>query len=302
MTESTQRSATRIFVSYRRADAAYPAGWLFDRLVDHYGDDHVFRDVDSIPLGDDFVKEITAAVGSCAVLLTVIGAQWLTAVGEGGQRRLDDPTDFVRLEIEVAFAHGVRVIPVLVDGARMPNVTELPASLAQLAHRQALELSPNRFRSDTARLLKELDRRLSGIAVGPDGTWAGSGWLGHSTEPRAIPADRDRRSETRPPEPPARHRPVQHKPNEGVQPPAAHRNVAGYGRFWIGLLLIIGGWISLLEKVPHKVGYSRAFLSTPHADTDTQIALVALIILGALLLGSSVLSAIRAANAPRYER
>lgn len=302
MTESTPRSATRIFVSYRREDAAYPAGWLFDRLVDHYGDDHVFRDVDSIPLGDDFVKEITAAVGSCAVLLTVIGARWLTVVGEGGQRRLDDPTDFVRLEIEVAFAHGVRVIPVLVDGARMPNVTELPASLAQLAHKQALEFSPNRFRSDTDRLLKDLDRRLSGIVVRSGGTGAGSGRMGRSTVPRGIPADQDRRSETRPPGPQARHRPVQHKPNEGAQPPAAHRNVAGYWRFWIGLLLIGGGWICLLEKVPHKVGYSPAFWNTQHADTYTKIALVALIILGALLLGSSVFSAIKATNAPRYAK
>src|SRR5262249_34394491 len=177
------------------------------------------------PLGDDFVKEITAAVGSCEVLLTVIGARWLTAVGEGGQPRLDDPADFVRLEIEVAFAHGVRVIPVLVDGVQMPNVTELPASLAQLAHRQALELSPNRFRSDTARLLEELDRRLSRVAVGPGGMGAGSGSLGRSTDPRGMPADQDRSSEARPPEPPARHRPVQHQPNEGAQPPAPPRHV-----------------------------------------------------------------------------
>jgi hypothetical protein len=194
------------------------------------------------------------------------------------------------------------VIPVLVDGAQMPNVTELPASLAQLAHRQALELSPNRFRSDTARLLEELDRRLSRVAVGPGGMGAGSGSLGRSTDPRGMPADQDRRSEARPPEPQARHRPVQHKPNEGAQPPAAHRNVAGYWRFWIGLLLIAGGWTCLLENVPHKVGYSPAFWNTQHADTYTKTALVALIILGALLLGSSVLSAIRSANAPRYER
>jgi hypothetical protein len=303
MTASTPLSAPRIFVSYRRDDAAYPAGWLFDRLVDHFGDGQVFRDVDSIPLGDDFVEEITAAVGSCAVLLTVIGARWLTVTGEGGQRRLDDPADFVRLEIEVAFAHGVRVIPVLVDGARMPDATELPASLTQLAHRQALELSPNRFRSDAAHLLEELDRRLRGMAVGPARTLAGSGWLpGRSSDPRGIPADRDRRGETRTPEPQARPGPVQHQPNEGAQRPAAHRNVAGYWRFWVGLLLIVGGVICLLENVPHKVGYSRAFWNVQHADTYTQMTLVALMVLGALLLGGAVFSAIRAANAPRYER
>ena len=109
-----------VFISYRRQDAAYPAGWLFDRLTGHLGEGHVFKDVDSIRLGDDFVDKITAAVGTCAVLLAVIGPRWLTASGEEGGRRLDDPADFVRLEIEAALTRGVRVIPVLVDGARMP--------------------------------------------------------------------------------------------------------------------------------------------------------------------------------------
>ena len=157
--QSAPVAANRIYISYRREDAAYPAGWLFDRLVDHLGAGQVFKDVDSIQPGDDFVEEITAAVGSCAVLLAVIGPRWLTVTGEEGQRRLDDPADFVRLEIEAAFARDVRVIPVLVDGARMPRIAELPTSLAQLARRQALELSPSRFGSDTARLLGVLDRQ-----------------------------------------------------------------------------------------------------------------------------------------------
>jgi WD40 repeat protein len=174
-TTATPLHASRVFVSYRREDAAYPAGWLFDRLVDHFGEGRVFRDVDSIELGDDFVERIMSAVGSCAVLLTVIGARWLTVTGKGGQRRLDDPEDFVRVEIEAAFARGVRVIPVLVDGAQMPQVTELPVSLGSLAHRQALELSPNRFRLDTAQLLEELDRKLAVLDPGfsdPDGVIA----------------------------------------------------------------------------------------------------------------------------------
>jgi hypothetical protein len=153
MSEAARGASGRIFLSYRREDSAFPAGWLFDRLVDHFGADQIFKDVDSIPPGDDFVEVITAAVGSSAVLLALIGPRWLTATGEKGQRRLDDPEDFVRLEIEAAFARGVRVIPVLVDGAQMPQSAELPASLAQLAHRQALELSPSHFGSDTARLL-----------------------------------------------------------------------------------------------------------------------------------------------------
>src|SRR3954469_24968280 len=94
------RAAHRIFISYRRDDSAYAAGWLFDRLVDEFGPEQVFKDVDSIALGDDFVDAITAAVSSMDVLLALIGDKWLGMVDEHGERRLDDPDDFVRLEIE----------------------------------------------------------------------------------------------------------------------------------------------------------------------------------------------------------
>ena len=131
---------------------------------EHLGVGQVFKDVDSIQPGDDFVEEITTAIGSCAALLAVIGPRWLTVTSADGHRRLDDPADFVRLEIEAAFARNVRVIPVLVEGARIPGIAELPASMAQLARRQALELSPSRFGSDTARLLEILDRQRKAVA------------------------------------------------------------------------------------------------------------------------------------------
>jgi TIR domain len=150
----------RIFISYRRGESAYPAGWLYDRLADHYGKDQVFKDVDDIELGEDFVEVITAAVGSCDVLLALIGVQWLTITDVHGRRRLDDPDDFVRLEIEAALARNVHVIPVLVGGAAMPSAEELPESLARLARRQALELSPDRFGFETSRLLRRLDEVL----------------------------------------------------------------------------------------------------------------------------------------------
>lgn len=161
MTASNSASSGGIFISYRREDTAYPAGWLFDRLVDHFGADQVFRDIDSIQLGDDFAEKIRAAVGSCAVLLAVIGDRWLTVTGEDGKRRLDDPSDYVRLEIEAALTRNVLVIPVLVAGARIPHSSQLPASLAKLAGRQALELSPSRFNSDIRYLLSTLDKTLS---------------------------------------------------------------------------------------------------------------------------------------------
>jgi TIR domain len=163
MAESAGPSPGRIFISYRREETAYPAAWLFKRLAARFGRDQVFKDVDSIDLGDDFIKAITRAVGSCDVLLALIGVQWLAMTDEDGRRRLEDTEDFVRLEIEAALTRDVRVIPILVDGARMPKAAELPPSLATLVRRQALELSPARFDLDTNRLLKVLDKALAEV-------------------------------------------------------------------------------------------------------------------------------------------
>ena len=169
MAESAAGPTGRIFISYRRDETAYPAGWLYDRLAQHFGAGQIFKDVDSIELGDDFVQVITRAVGSCDVLLALIGEQWLTITDAQGQRRLNDPDDFVRLEIEAALTRDVRIIPILIDGARMPNADELPAGLASLARRQALELSPSRFEYDTSRLLKILDMTLAEVRTAHDG-------------------------------------------------------------------------------------------------------------------------------------
>lgn len=161
MSVSTGNVPGRIFMSYRREDTAYPAGWLFDRLASHFGRVQVFEDIDSIEPGDDFVEVINTAVGSCAVLLALIGDQWLTITDQDGRRRLDNPDDFVRLEIEAALTRNVRVIPILVEGARMPRADELPASLTKLVRHQALELSPNQFDFETQRLLTVLDRTIA---------------------------------------------------------------------------------------------------------------------------------------------
>ena len=153
-------ASSRVFISYRRADSDYPAGWLFDRLAEHFGRGRVFKDVDSLEPGDDFAEVITAAVSSCSALVAVIGERWLTIIDEHGRRRLDNPEDFVRLEIEAALTRGVRVIPVLVNGASMPRSADLPPSLQPLARRQAVELSPYRF--DTSALIRVLDNTVSG--------------------------------------------------------------------------------------------------------------------------------------------
>jgi glycerophosphoryl diester phosphodiesterase len=160
MSDSASEPSGRIFISYRRQDSAYPAGWLYDRLAERFGADQVFKDVDSIELGDDFVETITNAVGSCDILLALIGQEWLDIAGSDGTRRLDDPDDFVRLEIEAALERKVLLIPILVEGALMPRGDQLPPSIAPMVRRQALELSPNRFRADTERLLDVMERTL----------------------------------------------------------------------------------------------------------------------------------------------
>jgi ABC-type amino acid transport substrate-binding protein len=169
MAGATPAAPGRIFISYRRNDTDFPAGWLYERLAERFSGEQVFKDVDSIELGDDFVEAINRAVGSCDVLLAIIGDQWVTITDKHGKRRLDQPDDFVRLEIEAALARDVRVIPILVEGAPMPLAEDLPASMAGLARRQALELSPTRFDLDTGRLLSVLDKTLAELGVGQAG-------------------------------------------------------------------------------------------------------------------------------------
>ena len=167
MAASTSADPGRIFISYRREDSAFPAGWLYDRLCARFGSDYVFKDVDSIDPGDDFLRVIEDAVGSCQVLLALIGDHWLDITDPTGHRRLDDPNDFVRLEIEAALRRDVRVIPILVGRAPLPSSEQLPDSLRGLIRRHAIELSPNRFEPDVARLVRIIDKTLAAVGEGP---------------------------------------------------------------------------------------------------------------------------------------
>jgi len=156
----------RIFISYRREETAYPAGWLFDRLTDRYGAGAVFKDIDSIEPGDDFVDVVTRAVGSCDVLLALIGTQWLTVTEESGGRRIDSPGDYVRLEVEAALSRKVRVVPVLVGGASMPSAEDLPAS----RHDEQTEVGkPADSRVKTASARNRLSSRRSRVIAASAG-------------------------------------------------------------------------------------------------------------------------------------
>jgi glycerophosphoryl diester phosphodiesterase len=158
-----------IFISYRRQETAWPARQLYEVLVARFGSEAVFKDVDDIEPGEDFVERITEAVAACDFLLALIGPQWLTITDATGARRLDDPEDFVRLELSAALSRGVRVVPILVDGARMPRADELPPDLAAVTRRQAVEISPVGF--NTERLLTTLAaaiaRNAAARAAGP---------------------------------------------------------------------------------------------------------------------------------------
>jgi len=152
-----------VFISYRRNDCAGHAGRLYDRLVDRLGEGNVFMDIDAIEPGVDFGVRIDEAIGTCRLLIVLIGDDWLEITGEQGQRRLDDPADFVRLEIASGLRREeLRVIPVLVEGASMPLADRLPDDIKPLARRNALELSDARWRYDVERLIEVIERAPSG--------------------------------------------------------------------------------------------------------------------------------------------
>src|SRR4051794_2513939 len=160
-----------VFISYRREDSQGAAGRLFDRLTDHFDRERIFIDVEAIEPGIDFVVALDHQVSRCGAFIAVIGPGWLNARNADGHRRLDDPSDFVRVEIESALKRDIRVIPVLVDGASMPRASELPPSLEPLSRRNALEIAHHRFAADCDRLADAI-RRALGIEL-PSATWSG---------------------------------------------------------------------------------------------------------------------------------
>ncbi len=170
----------RIFISYRRDDSAGQAGRLYDHLSKRFGQRAVFRDLDAIPPGVDFVATIQRAVGSCDVLLALIGKTWLTNTDAEGNRRLENPQDFVRLEIAAALDRNVAVIPVLANSATMPGEQQLPPQLAPLARRNAHELSERRWQYD----VDQLESVIGNLPRRRPGGGNAAGWGPNATERR----------------------------------------------------------------------------------------------------------------------
>ena len=151
---------SKIFINYRRDDSAANAGRLYDRLASHFDPDHLFMDIDQIAPGDDFVEVIHEKLRSVQVAVVLIGKHWLDMTDASGRRRLDNPDDFVRLEIVTLLERKIRVIPVLVGGAVMPESSQLPECLAPLTRRHAYEISNNRFHTDVDKLIQVLEKAM----------------------------------------------------------------------------------------------------------------------------------------------
>src|SRR5262245_22959110 len=154
--------AGKIFLSYRREDEPGFALALFGRLEQSFPSERLFMDVEGgIAAGQDFVRVLEDQVRACDVMLVLIGPKWLTAIDAMGRRRLDNPEDFVRIEIESALRLGKRVIPVLVHKTEMPRADALPEPLKPLARRNAVGLTQERFKADAQGLIKALEAALA---------------------------------------------------------------------------------------------------------------------------------------------
>lgn len=216
---------TKVFINYRREDTAPYALLLHDRLAAHFGEDQVFIDIDKIEPGEDFVEVINRKVGACEIAIILIGPKWLSAADASGNHRLSDNEDFVRMEIIAALERKIRVIPVLVGGARMPRKQDLPEVLAPLSRRNGLELGETRFHADVTRLIDAIEkpRLLGGKETSPLPTpivkVAGPAFPRESPNPENL-------RETSTPRPPVREDP----------PPKAVRS---YGAAFRNIVVII---------------------------------------------------------------
>ena len=154
-----------IFISYRRDDTRQAAGRLANDLEDVFGAERIFRDIEKIELGVDFDEALTIALKNCEVMLVLIGHGWSGMQNEHGQRRLDMPADWIRTEIATALQRGIRVVPVLVDGAPLPTEAELPEDIRPLIRKQAFKIQDEGWRSSVATLADGLSRLLAPLGT-----------------------------------------------------------------------------------------------------------------------------------------
>ena len=157
-----EHRSARVLLCYRREDSALICGRLYDYLLARFGPANVFRDIDSLAPGDLFAQKIHEYIADCDAVIVLIGVHWLSMVNEAGRRRLDEPGDFVRIEIVEAARQEKLILPVLHDGVHMPGVEDLPPEMATLAQRNATELTDRHFRSDIQLLVDAISRAAGG--------------------------------------------------------------------------------------------------------------------------------------------
>jgi hypothetical protein len=178
-----------IFISYRRDDSEGEAGRLADDLAEIFQENSVFMDVNAIQPGRDFRKAIDESIHKCSVLLAILGPGWLDSKNASGQRRLDDASDFLRLEVASALQRDIAVIPVLVRGVKMPRAEQLSSDLQELAYRNAVELTHARWKSDVQVLVRALRPYLeapAGRASSPGDASADTGYPPATAPQKAI--------------------------------------------------------------------------------------------------------------------
>jgi hypothetical protein len=159
--ENAQENQPKIFLCYRREDTQGFARGIYEKLASKYGNQQVFRDIDSTRAGVRYPAWIESRVGQCSVMIILIGAAWLSLKDSTGQRRLDLPKDWVRQEIEVALRRGIPIIPVRVQGAPMPSEEELPPSIADLTSFQSAEVTDSRWDYDMSMLIHDIDSLIA---------------------------------------------------------------------------------------------------------------------------------------------
>src|SRR3954452_14800795 len=147
----------RVFISYRIADSTYATGAVADRLAAHFGKDNVFRDRDSLSLGSLYPKRIRQALEQSDLVVAVLGPSWLDIRDSAGRRRLDDPRDWVRTELHMAFEREIPVVPVLLDHTPLPDPARLPAPIASLSVSTYWRVRRDTFESDVRGLIDGIE-------------------------------------------------------------------------------------------------------------------------------------------------
>jgi OAA-family lectin sugar binding domain/TIR domain len=269
----------QIFISYRREESRWSARSLHDRLCRNFDPKQIFMDIDAIGLGEDFVKEIETTVAKCDVLIAIIGKNWLTSKDDRGDRRLENPEDFVRMEIGAALKREISVIPVLVDGALMPRASDLPEDLKSLVRRNALPITDTSFDGDCQRLAAAIGLVLEKAAAVEQERPVTT--LTPSAQPEADKPSAETPKEVHPPAP---------KPSaqERVKPPSP--SSGGIGRkspskqvialLAIGAVLVVAGLIYLATRAsqsPPPQPAPAAAVNQPSHGALTAPAQVAMI-------------------------